>query len=77
LIKLVAIISIHRIIICFYFSLQALELVSKARVVQSLLGDEKSSTRRGSRSSLANSEHEQSHEEVSESFSRLSFRRIN
>ncbi|XP_018307309.1 kinesin light chain isoform X5 [Mycetomoellerius zeteki] len=42
---------------------QALELVSKARVVQTLLGDDKSSTRRGSRSSLANSEHEQSHEE--------------
>ncbi|XP_011870766.1 PREDICTED: kinesin light chain isoform X5 [Vollenhovia emeryi] len=41
---------------------QALELVNKARVAQ-LLGDEKSSTRRGSRSSLANSEHEQSHEE--------------
>jgi len=38
--------------------------VNKARVAQ-LLGDEKSSTRRGSRSSLANSEHEQSHEEVS------------
>ncbi|XP_020284422.1 kinesin light chain isoform X6 [Pseudomyrmex gracilis] len=41
---------------------QALELVNKARVAQ-LLGDEKSSTRRGSRSSLANSEHEQSHDE--------------
>ncbi|KAL0125399.1 hypothetical protein PUN28_004498 [Cardiocondyla obscurior] len=41
---------------------EALELVNKARVAQ-LLGDEKSSTRRGSRSSLANSEHEQSHEE--------------
>ncbi|XP_018401513.1 PREDICTED: kinesin light chain isoform X1 [Cyphomyrmex costatus] len=46
---------------------QALELVSKARVVQTLLGDDKSSTRRGSRSSLANSEHEQSHEEVNSS----------
>ncbi|XP_067205018.1 kinesin light chain isoform X9 [Linepithema humile] len=41
---------------------EALELVNKARVAQ-LLGDEKGSTRRGSRSSLANSEHEQSHEE--------------
>ncbi|XP_011870765.1 PREDICTED: kinesin light chain isoform X4 [Vollenhovia emeryi] len=45
---------------------QALELVNKARVAQ-LLGDEKSSTRRGSRSSLANSEHEQSHEEANSS----------
>ncbi|XP_011688769.1 PREDICTED: kinesin light chain isoform X1 [Wasmannia auropunctata] len=45
---------------------QALELVRKSvpPVVQTLLGDEKSSTRRGSRSSLANSEHEQSHEEA-------------
>ncbi|XP_067205017.1 kinesin light chain isoform X6 [Linepithema humile] len=42
---------------------EALELVNKARVAQ-LLGDEKGSTRRGSRSSLANSEHEQSHEEL-------------
>ncbi|XP_070511017.1 kinesin light chain isoform X2 [Cardiocondyla obscurior] len=45
---------------------EALELVNKARVAQ-LLGDEKSSTRRGSRSSLANSEHEQSHEEANSS----------
>ncbi|XP_029157891.1 kinesin light chain isoform X2 [Nylanderia fulva] len=45
---------------------EALELVNKARVAQ-LLGDEKSSTRRGSRSSLANSEHDQSHEEASSS----------
>ncbi|XP_011351784.1 kinesin light chain isoform X4 [Ooceraea biroi] len=45
---------------------QALDLVNKARVAQ-LLGDEKSSTRRGSRSSLANSEHEQSHEEANSS----------
>lgn len=65
--ELISIIWIHNITICFYFPLQALELVSKARVAQ-LLGDEKSSTRRGSRSSLANSEHEQSHEEVSLSF---------
>ncbi|XP_014482207.1 PREDICTED: kinesin light chain isoform X2 [Dinoponera quadriceps] len=42
---------------------EALELVNKARMTQ-LLGDEKSSTRRGSRSSLANSEHEQSHDEA-------------
>ncbi|XP_025157072.1 kinesin light chain isoform X6 [Harpegnathos saltator] len=41
---------------------EALELVNKARVAQ-LLGDEKGSTRRGSRSSLVNSEHEQSHDE--------------
>ncbi|XP_032685861.1 kinesin light chain isoform X9 [Odontomachus brunneus] len=41
---------------------EALELVNKARVAQ-LLGDEKGSARRGSRSSLANSEHEQSHDE--------------
>ncbi|XP_011634961.1 kinesin light chain isoform X2 [Pogonomyrmex barbatus] len=45
---------------------EALELVNKARVAQ-LLGDEKSSTRRGSRSSLANSEHEQSHDEANSS----------
>ncbi|XP_025157054.1 kinesin light chain isoform X2 [Harpegnathos saltator] len=42
---------------------EALELVNKARVAQ-LLGDEKGSTRRGSRSSLVNSEHEQSHDET-------------
>ncbi|XP_032685854.1 kinesin light chain isoform X3 [Odontomachus brunneus] len=45
---------------------QALELVNKARVAQ-LLGDEKGSARRGSRSSLANSEHEQSHDEANNS----------
>ncbi|XP_071566268.1 uncharacterized protein [Temnothorax nylanderi] len=38
------------------------ELDNKAQVTQ-LLGDEKSSTRCGSRSSLANIEREQSHEE--------------
>ncbi|KAH0553832.1 hypothetical protein KQX54_005044 [Cotesia glomerata] len=42
---------------------QALDLVKQAKVAQ-ILGDEKGSTRRGSRSSLANSEHEQ-HDEVS------------
>ncbi|XP_032685853.1 kinesin light chain isoform X2 [Odontomachus brunneus] len=45
---------------------EALELVNKARVAQ-LLGDEKGSARRGSRSSLANSEHEQSHDEANNS----------
>lgn len=60
--------SIKQLYICKHtlapFFVQALELVNKARVAQ-LLGDEKGSTRRSSRSSLANSEHEQSHEEVS------------
>ncbi|XP_011299212.1 kinesin light chain isoform X5 [Fopius arisanus] len=37
---------------------QALDLVKQAKVAQ-ILGDEKGTTRRGSRSSLANSEHEQ------------------
>ncbi|XP_015118664.1 kinesin light chain isoform X1 [Diachasma alloeum] len=42
---------------------QALDLVKQAKVAQ-ILGDEKGTTRRGSRSSLANSEHEQ-HDEGS------------
>ncbi|CAG5097703.1 Similar to Klc: Kinesin light chain (Drosophila melanogaster) [Cotesia congregata] len=42
---------------------EALDLVKQAKVAQ-ILGDEKGSTRRGSRSSLANSEHEQ-HDEGS------------
>ncbi|XP_071566266.1 uncharacterized protein [Temnothorax nylanderi] len=46
------------------------ELDNKAQVTQ-LLGDEKSSTRCGSRSSLANIEREQSHEEVSLFLSRV------
>ncbi|XP_015587595.1 kinesin light chain isoform X6 [Cephus cinctus] len=40
---------------------QALDLVKQAKVAQ-ILGDEKGTTRRGSRSSLANSEHEQQEE---------------
>lgn len=49
---------------CNLFYRQALDLVKQAKVAQ-ILGDEKGSTRRGSRSSLANSEHEQ-HDEVSQ-----------
>ncbi|XP_024881933.1 uncharacterized protein LOC112461090 [Temnothorax curvispinosus] len=45
---------------------ELVELDNKAQVTQ-LLGDEKSSTRRGSRSSLANIEREQSHEEANSS----------
>ncbi|XP_046830288.1 kinesin light chain isoform X10 [Vespa crabro] len=41
---------------------QALDLVKQAKVAQ-ILGDEKGTTRRGSRSSLANSEHEQHDED--------------
>ncbi|XP_015587591.1 kinesin light chain isoform X2 [Cephus cinctus] len=42
---------------------QALDLVKQAKVAQ-ILGDEKGTTRRGSRSSLANSEHEQQEEKA-------------
>ncbi|XP_071630036.1 uncharacterized protein [Temnothorax longispinosus] len=45
---------------------ELVELDNKAQVTQ-LLGDEKISTRRGSRSSLANIEREQSHEEANSS----------
>ncbi|XP_024937336.1 kinesin light chain isoform X14 [Cephus cinctus] len=41
---------------------EALDLVKQAKVAQ-ILGDEKGTTRRGSRSSLANSEHEQQEED--------------
>ncbi|XP_015587593.1 kinesin light chain isoform X4 [Cephus cinctus] len=42
---------------------EALDLVKQAKVAQ-ILGDEKGTTRRGSRSSLANSEHEQQEEKA-------------
>lgn len=45
------------------FLKQTLEFVKQGKVAQ-ILGEEKGSTRRDSRSSLANSEHEQ-HDEVS------------
>ncbi|XP_043481608.1 kinesin light chain isoform X9 [Leptopilina heterotoma] len=45
---------------------QALDLVKQSKVAQ-ILGEEKGSTRRGSRSSLANSEHEQQDEERKQS----------
>ncbi|XP_043481609.1 kinesin light chain isoform X10 [Leptopilina heterotoma] len=45
---------------------EALDLVKQSKVAQ-ILGEEKGSTRRGSRSSLANSEHEQQDEERKQS----------
>lgn len=57
--------TLFLIIFCDF---QALDLVKQSKVAQ-ILGEEKGSTRRGSRSSLANSEHEQQ-DEVSNIYKR-------